>query len=608
MSITGQNPGLWLVPLVVLTSWCFPQPLPGENTLVQPAQPWAGAALDDWSNALRATVISDLSHCRPESALSPMVLKPKCWKVIPYRMIDGYEGKMVWAAAESEAPEISLALEAEGWHAIFVGLFSATEVPTTAWLRLDDDPAPVPRFNPRVAPRQNAYGHSEEVFFRAVRLRKESRLLLSPQTTGNLAACGITHVKLIPLSAEEIRQIEAESRDASHRVLAATNDGFSDLFYRSPRTASALLSAVEIFRDTDFGTLLLQSPGADKVNYRSKIGYMKGSHAEVFPRSGDRHFVESIRALAARNINLPKTLIDGAHAIGMKVHVGIRPAGWSFFEPYADYWESPFYKEHPQWRCEDRDGTPVARMSWAVPEVRRHLLDLLAEQVRFGADGANLVFTRGYPLVLYEAPARKPFEKQYGVDPRKIPESDPRIAAFRGEIVTRFFRELRAMLDEESRRRGDGKRLALSVLMNATAQDDLFFGVDLRRLAGEGLVDEVFTELGFGATAKTFNLEFLREVCRPRGIPFSPGIYGSATVFNKDMLEFYDAEARGLTVWDAEVRDIYEWRLMSRFGHAGETRWRSQNLNPKKIPRTIHYFQKLGDQIRDGRYEPCWGG
>jgi hypothetical protein len=53
-------------------------------------------------------------------------------------------------------------------------------------------------------------------------------------------------------------------RDRSHRVLVATNDGFSDMFHRSPRTAAALLSQVAILRDTDFGTVVLQSPGADK--------------------------------------------------------------------------------------------------------------------------------------------------------------------------------------------------------------------------------------------------------------------------------------------------------------------------------------------------------
>jgi hypothetical protein len=291
----------------------------------------------------------------------------------------------------------------------------------------------------------------------------------------------------------------------------------------------------------------------------------------------------------------------------MKVHVGLRPAGWSFFEPYSDYWESPFYKEHPEWRCEDRDGTPVTRMSWAVPEVRRHLIALLREQVQFGADGANLVFNRGYPLVLYETPARRLFQEQHGVDPRQIPEADPRISAFRSDVVTKFLQELRAMLDEEQRRRGGGQRLALSVMINGTAQDDFTYGVDLRRLVTEKWVDEVFTEQGFGRTSSNLNLEFLGEVCRPAGVPFSPGIfYGGVTFPN--VPKYYDAGARGVTVWDAGITDMFEWCWLSRCGHAEETRWRVGNLDLKKAPRSIHRFQKLGDQIRDGRYGPYWGG
>ena len=196
----------------------------------------------------------------------------------------------------------------------------------------------------------------------------------------------------------------------------------------------------------------------------------------------------------------------------MKVHVAIRPAGWSFFEPYVDYWETPFYKEHPEWRCEDRDGTPVTRMSWAVPEVRRHMIELQREMVRFGADGASIIFTRGYPLVLYEKPARELFQKQYHVDPREIPESDPRITKFRTDVVTTFFEELRAMLDEEGKRRGGkGERLAISVLISASGKDDiddLLYGVDLKRLVNAKLVDEVFTEHGFGATATRFQSGF----------------------------------------------------------------------------------------------------
>ena len=567
-----------------------------------PTQPWAGAALTDWANADKAVMLTDMSRCSPASALSPMKLRKGHWKLVPYELTDGCAGHMVWAPPEADAPELTLPLGQAGWYAIFVGLFSATEVPTVAWLRLDDDAAPVKRVN-----RRNDYGNTEEVFFRAARLTTSTSLHVGQQTTGSVFACGVTHVKLIPLTPEEAARIEAERADTSRRVLAATIDGFSDLFYRSPRTTASLLSQVEIFRDTDFGTLILQSPGADKVNYRSNVGYMKGSHAEVFPRVGDRHFVEAVRALAEQGINPVEALTGRAHAIGMKVHVGIRPAGWTFFEPYSDYWESPFYRDHPDWRCEDRDGTPVTRMSWAVPEVRRHCIEVLRELVGFGADGAHLVFNRGYPLVLYEAPARRLFEEKHGVDPRSIPESDPRIGEWRSDVVTTFMRELRAVLDREGKRRGNDRRLLLSVMVLGTAQDDLRYGVDLRRLIDEGLVDEVFTERGFGRSTNTYNLSFLRDVCGPKQIPFSPGLTCSAMWYG-EIPSYYDHNARGVAVWDAGVNDVFEWRWVCRFGHADETRWRLQHLDLGKPPRTIHHFRRLGNQIRNGRFGPQWGG
>ena len=266
--------------------------VPVAITLAQPpskpAQPWAGAALDDWANASKAVVITDLSRCQPASALSDGPLQRERWKVIPYRLDNGYEGKMIWASPEANSPEISIAPELEGWYAVFVGLFATLEAPTMAWIRLDDDPSPLQRYNKRAD-----YGNTEEVFFRAVRLRKDSKLLFQPQNTGEVSACGITHVKFIPLTDEEVRAIEAERKNPAHRVLAATNDGNGDMFHFSPRTESALLSFVDMYKDTDFGTLILQAPGADKTNYPSDVGFMWGSQSEVLPRAGDRNFVES---------------------------------------------------------------------------------------------------------------------------------------------------------------------------------------------------------------------------------------------------------------------------------------------------------------------------
>ena len=72
------------------------------------------------------------------------------------------------------------------------------------------------------------------------------------------------------------------------------------------------------------------------------------------------------------------------------------------------------------------------------------------------------------------------------------------------------------MLDEEQKARAEGRRLELSVMVIGTAQDDLRYGVDLRRFGEEKLVDEVFTELGFGRSTNTFNLPLLSEVCRAK--------------------------------------------------------------------------------------------
>src|ERR1043165_10221494 len=50
-------------------------PLLGKNVPQRPAQPWGGAALEDWQNAAKAVVITDLSKCEPQAALTHGVLK-----------------------------------------------------------------------------------------------------------------------------------------------------------------------------------------------------------------------------------------------------------------------------------------------------------------------------------------------------------------------------------------------------------------------------------------------------------------------------------------------------------------------------------------------------
>jgi hypothetical protein len=300
--------------------------------------------------------------------------------------------------------------------------------------------------------------------------------------------------------------------------------------------------------------------------------------------------------------------------MGMKVHVGIRPALWTYYEPLRRFFDSPFFRAHPEWQCVDRDGTPVERMSWAVPEVRKHVIDILREAVGLGADGSHLVFCRGVPVVLYEPAFVELFQKRYGEDPRKLDEeSDPRIKRAWADVVTTFMREARTTLDEEQKRRGDGKHLELSAMVFGNEYDNMLYGLDVRQWVAEGVIDEIFTyKWDIGAKKRFDDINFFLEVCRPKGIPFFPSYTAfSPPGYNNSVgetLSWYERGIQGLVFFDAGGEKVASGTVASRLGHVDELRVR----DPKESGAPKHAvqirFHILGDLVMDGRFPPIGGG
>ncbi len=574
-----------------------------DDLNLSPSASRIGALALEWSNWAKATVISDLGQCQPASALTSRA-KHGHWKLIPYETA-GLQGKLIWASAETNAPPLTLPLSVRGWHAIFLGLTDPSGLGCKAWVKLGRDLAAVPR--------TRGGGQIEDVFFKVADLTDDT-LCIAQQSSGRTTGCGVTYVKLIPLTSTEIaavRDDRSERARWSHRKLTATLDGFSFIYDRRPTTVESLLAEVEVYRDTDFDTLILQMTGADQVNYPSKHGQMMGQNLDDFARAGDRHYAEAIRELARQGINPTKVLIDGAHDVGMKVHLAIRPAAWVHSEPLADFFVSRFYQQHPAWRCVDRDGTPVARMSLAVPEVRSHLTDVLREAVQLGADGAHVIYVRGVPVVLYEKPFLDLFQRRFKEDARKADESDKRITELRCEILTTFMREIRKMLDEEGTRRGGKKRLDLSAFVLADEADNLRYGLDVRRWVADGLIDMVLPYKGAGGgRARDYDVKFFQEVCGPKGVPVRPTfvswqILDLAAVICQGAA-LYAQGADGMTFWDANAASSRtdRWPVVSRFGHVDELRALSAEGPPQ--PARLRYH-RLGELIMDGRYSPNWG-
>jgi len=564
----------------------------------------SGAFTTEWCNGDRPTVITDMRLCTPNHLLSDKEAMGR-WQLIDYEA-GGMKGKMAWASEEAGAPPLSLSLKANGWHAIYVGLADPyVHQGSHALLRLTNDPSYVPRTLTATS------GQIEEVFFKVADLNGQS-LHIAQESGGMGQGCGIAYVKLVSLTPEEVATVKADREDTSCRKLATTIDGFSFLYHRRPTSVEALLPEVESYRHSDFDTLILQVGGADLVNYPSKVGNMMGQGLTVFPRRGDRFYAEAIGELAAKSINPTKVLIEGAQSAGLKVHVGIRMGAWTHTAPFSDFYNSRFYQEHPEWRCTDRDGTPVARMSLAVPQVRLHLVEVLREAVRLGADGASILYNRDVPVVLFEKPFCDLFRQRHDIDPLSLPEDEKRILQLRAELVTTFMHEVRAMLDDEGQRRSDGKHLSLSAFLMADEADNISFGFNLRDWVAQGLVDEIFPYLHAGRAHKAsrYDMKFFAEVCRPKNVRVRPTFIAwkptDLNTLKKQALDLYDSGANGITAWDGNsIADHTDrWSVISRMGHVEELRQSADSLPPAPVTTR---FQKLGELKMDGRYGPNWG-
>ncbi|MBI3922684.1 MAG: hypothetical protein HY318_14780 [Armatimonadetes bacterium] len=565
-----------------------------------PAPSRGGFTAMEWANGLNPVVLSDMGQCTPASALAPHARRGH-WRLIDYEG-GGWKGRMVWASEETAAPPLTLPLQARGWHAIYLGLADPSYLGCKALVKLTRDPAYVPR--------SVTSGPIEEVFFKVAEVSGQS-LHFSQQFTGMTTGCGLGYVKLVPLTDAEVAALKEERASFERKRLTTTIDGFSYIYERRPTTKKSLLQEVEVYRDSDFKTIILQMSGADMVNYPSKVGEMRGQDLSDFGRKGDRFYAESLRELARKKINPTKVLIDGAHDLGMKVHVSIRTGAWVYPGPLADFFSSKFFQQHPEWRCVDRDGTEVTRMSLAVPEVRAHLVEVLREAVRFGADGANVLFVRGAPYVLFEKPFCDLFRKQFGDDPLTLEETDPRILQLRTDLVTSFMQEIRTMLDEEGARRRGSERLQLSALVLANEADNLKFGIDVRRWVNDGLLDLVMPYLhAGGGTAADYDLKYFKEVCAPKQVPVSPTFIGWDTPSLDDMMKrvvkYYDAGADGITFWDGNsgADQTDRWSVVSRLGHLDELRQRADEGAPH--PANLR-FHKLDGLVTDGRYGVEWG-
>ena len=534
-------------------------------------------------------LLADLSGAEPREAISP---KPRkgCWYTLPYRTQTGIQGVMVARGQLTHPPDLRLSLPVQGWHAIYVGLFGGSRVDEFRLrLKLSDETLFETLAPSRLGYQRQADGSwlrpraaigvtdIEEVFWKAADLGGQ-QLVISHLRTSHPSVAQLAFVRLVPLTAEEVREYQRAGGRPETRLLAAEMDGQGP-FHTGARTVQDIQENLEPLRGTDVGKLFLGTGGigAGQTLYPSRVGAMMGAGEEDFPVEAGRRAAESLRGFQSRGIDPLGVAVEHAHSMGIEVYLGFRMGTMASMPPV---WFEPvrFWKRHPQWRCRDRQGQSVVRLSLAYSQVRRFYVDLLAELAGYGVKGVQLIYTRRPPFVLFEPPVVEDFKTAYGIDPRQLPEpvqrrGDPPAAEERLErhwatYVTTFMRELRRRLDRE---RPEGPRIEVLANVGYDAAWNRHAALDLETWAREGLVDILCVYTG-GDGSQRVDYDYFKSITR-----------GTRTVFYEDITprnmpgsryarqarRAYTGGAAGLAFWDSGGRIVRktQWHTVRRLGH-----------------------------------------
>ncbi len=535
-------------------------------------------------------LLADLSSAQPREAISP---KPRkgCWYTIPYRTQTGIQGVMVARGQMTHPPDLRLSLPARGWHAIYVGLFGGSRIDEFRLrLKLSDE-----KLFESLVPSRLGYQRKpdgswlrprpaigvtdiEEVFWKAADLDGQ-QLVISHLRTSHPSVAQLAFVRLVPLTAEEVEEYRMAGGRPETRFLAAEMDGQGP-FHRGARTVQDIQENLEPLRGTDVGKLFLGTGGigAGQTLYPSRVGAMMGAGEEDYPVEAGKRAAESLLGFQSRGIDPLKVAVDHAHSMGIEVYLGFRMGTMASMPPV---WFEPaqFWKRNPQWRCRDREGHTIVRLSMAYSQVRRFYLDLLAELAGYGVKGVQLIYTRRPPFVLFEPPVVQDFQKAYGIDPRRLPEparhrrgdppaADERLERHWATYVTTFMRELRHRLDRQRLR---GPRIEVLANVGYDAAWNRHAALDLETWTREGLVDILCVYTG-GDGSQRVDYDYFQEITRgtrsvffeditPRNLPGSQ--------YARQARKAYDGGAAGLAFWDSGGRIVRktQWHTVRRLGH-----------------------------------------
>jgi len=511
-----------------------------------------GLLITDMRCALPASGWTDADctvHHRPVAKMPPGK-----WRVIDYRSTL-YSGSML-QTTHPDACVLRIPLGRVGWHAVSIGIAHPWGHDRFVEVRLSgDDQWQVIegyRRTPSGDPTSGGPLHEEPWTFADLTGRDlEVRYPVDYPRSSKGGACTIYSVRAVPVREEDIPLLESRRH---YRLVAFADQDFS----YDPR-----------FLNDEWDVVCCNNVEADVVFYRSTVGVPLGEGAwdTALWGSWAVQLNRQLHERLERGEDPLQEAIERAHRHGKRFWMGIRPQAWASGPPLDQAIRSPFFCEHPEYRCVEADGAALSKLSIAFGPVRQRLNAILQEALDRGADGVTVIFVRGFPLVRYEGPVRERYQALYSAEVREVPDSDERLLRVWAEFVTQWMRELRDMLDAAGPTPLTERR-ELTAITGPSLEWNLQFGIDVADWAREGLIDVVMPyPWGGHHTARLYSKPYekpdgwidvaeYRNALNGTPVQLIPSLghyadhYMPLAAVRQRALAFYQAGATGLCRWD----------------------------------------------------------
>ena len=260
-------------------------------------------------------LLADLSRCEPQSAISA-AQKPGHWYQIPYATHSGIEGVMVAKGELTRPPDLHLALPAEGWHAIYLGIYPGADKGSfQPKVKLSDEPmfeTVLPSsLGYRRAPDGSLLGPGplpgaayavEEFFWKAASLGGQ-QLVISHAKVSMPTVIQLAFVRLVPMTDDEVAEYQRSFGRPDTRILAYEDDGQGPCLFGAETLEAAVESfELECLRDTDVGKVSLGTAGlgAGSMLYPSKVGTPLGEGVEEMATEIGQRAADCLKGFLAR--------------------------------------------------------------------------------------------------------------------------------------------------------------------------------------------------------------------------------------------------------------------------------------------------------------------